>query len=141
MNELADFLDDWVERNRGFSLRRMYETLQGYRELAGQFGIDDVEADKRIVKWKKRIRTKIKKDREEWEERKCVRNLGDTCVYLIRLGEFKNLFEADDYFMWNEYHEYIPSAYDCTGQLFTNWYYIFKRHGIYYAYHSVSLDV
>lgn len=139
--KLADFLDDWVERNRGMSLRRMYETLRGYRELAKEFGLDDAEIENSLIKWKRRIRTKIKKNTEEQNERKVVKNWGDGCVFLIRLGEFNFLGDADDYFMWNEYHEYIPSQYDCTGQLFTNWYHIFKRHGVYYAYHSVSLDV
>lgn len=34
-----------------------------------------------------------------------------------------------------------PSAYDCTGQAFTNWFKVFQRGGRFYAYHSVSFDV
>lgn len=34
-----------------------------------------------------------------------------------------------------------PSMYDCTGQAFTNWYKLFKRHGQFWAYHGVGVDV
>lgn len=33
------------------------------------------------------------------------------------------------------------SPYDCTGQEFTNWFYLFRRRGHWFAYHSVSRDV
>lgn len=35
----------------------------------------------------------------------------------------------------------VPSAYDCTGQSFTEWHKIIKRNGQYWAYHKVAIDV
>ena len=137
----VEILNEILGVARGMSLRTMYETLNTYMELAIEFGLDDAEQSKGVVRWKKRIRAKVKKDKIERECRKVVCNFGDSCVTLIRLGEFDSLADADDYFMWHEYLEYVPMDYDCTGQHFTNWYHIFKRHGIYYAYHCVSIDV
>lgn len=137
----VEMLNEILGWARGMSLRTMYETLNDYRELAKEVGLDDAEQSKWVVRWKKRIRAKLKKNEIERECRKVVRNFGDSCVTLIRLGEFDSLADADDYFMWHEYMECAPSQYDCTGQHFTNWYHIFKRHGIYYAYHCISIDV
>ncbi len=137
----VEILDEIIGNARGMSLRAMYKTLNDYRELAREFGLDDVEQNKGIVKWKKIIRAKLKKDEIERECRRVVRNFGDSYVMLIRLGEFDSLSDADDYFVWNEYRHYIPSPYDCTGQAFTNWYKVFERNGEYWAYHSVSFDV
>ena len=49
--------------------------------------------------------------------------------------------EADAYFMGNLYRESYPSAYDCTGQIFTTWYKIFRRGGRFWAYHATAMDV
>lgn len=137
----VEILDEIIGSARGMSLRAMYKTLNDYRELAKEFGLDDVEQNKGVVRWKKRIRAKIEKDKIERECRRVVRDFGDSYIMLIRLGEFASLADADDYFMWFEYMECAPSQYDCTGQKFTAWYHIFKRHGIYYAYHHISMDV
>lgn len=139
----VEILNEILGVARGMSLRTMYETLNTYRELAKEFGLDDAEQSKGVVHWKKLIRAKLKKDEIERERecRKVVRNLGDSYITLIRLGEFDSLADADDYFMWNEYIQYEWREYSPTGQLFTDWYHVFKRHGIYYAYHCVSIDV
>ena len=136
MIDLFDFYP-----SHGISTREAYNKMRLYTELMRETGATQDEIDKGLVKWKRHLRDKIRKNKKEQEERKLVANWGETCVYLVRLGDFKNLGEADDYFMWNEYREYIPSAYDCTGQIFTDWYHLFKRHGVYYAYHSISIDV
>lgn len=49
--------------------------------------------------------------------------------------------DADEWFRWNRYYEYYPTAYDCSGQRFTNWYKLHRRCGHWFAYHSVSFDV
>ena len=48
---------------------------------------------------------------------------------------------AADWFRNNCYLEAYNSQYDCTGQEFTNWFYLFRRRGHWFAYHSVSRDV
>lgn len=49
--------------------------------------------------------------------------------------------DAADWFRDNCYLEAYNSPYDCTGQEFTNWFYLFRRRGHWFAYHSVSRDV
>ena len=65
----------------------------------------------------------------------------DGFVELRKLPRFDSLEEADAYFKENIYMEITPSLYDCTGQLFTNWYKLFHRGGCWWAYHSVGRDV
>ncbi len=49
--------------------------------------------------------------------------------------------DATNWFRGNCYLEAYNSPYDCTGQEFTNWFYLFRRRGHWFAYHSVSRDV
>ena len=48
---------------------------------------------------------------------------------------------AADWFRGNCYLEAYNSQYDCTGQEFTNWFYLFRRQGHWFAYHKVCRDV
>lgn len=60
---------------------------------------------------------------------------------LIKLPEFiKTENEADYYFKYHYYSEYIPSQYDCTGQHFTIWYKIVKRSYGYVVFNHVGID-
>lgn len=49
--------------------------------------------------------------------------------------------DAAERFRENRYYEFYPTAYDCSGQRFTNWYKLHRRCGHWFAYHSVSFDV
>lgn len=49
--------------------------------------------------------------------------------------------DATNWFRGNCYLEAYNSPYDCTEQEFTNWFYLFRRRGHWFAYHSVSRDV
>lgn len=49
--------------------------------------------------------------------------------------------DATNWFRGNCYLEAYNSPYDCTGQEFTNWFYLSRRRGRWFAYHSVSRDV
>lgn len=66
----------------------------------------------------------------------------DYYVELIECPEeIQTVDAARDYFYDNFYREYFPEPWDCTGQLFTNWYHIAQRRGRMIIYHSVSRDV
>lgn len=74
-------------------------------------------------------------------ERYCRR---DCRLELVQLpDELDKAHKADaaDWFRGNCYLEAYNSPYDCTGQEFTNWFYLFRRRGHWFAYHSVSRDV
>lgn len=49
--------------------------------------------------------------------------------------------DAAEWFLANRYCEFYPTAYDCSGQRFTNWYKLHRRCGHWLAYHSVCIDV
>ena len=49
--------------------------------------------------------------------------------------------DATNWFLNHRYLKSYNSQYDCTGQEFTNWFYLFRRRGHWFAYHSVSRDV
>ena len=74
------------------------------------------------------------------------------CVYDDSYGDFTELYRLDvpddweyedvkDYFEEWEVQHCIPSQYDCTGQIFTTGYKIFKRHGHWMCYHSYGMDI
>lgn len=54
---------------------------------------------------------------------------------------FKTESDADEFFNDFIRRDYVPSPYDCTGQLFTSWYHLFKRNNQFFAYHRVCADV
>mgnify|MGYP006955911886 CR=1 FL=1 len=57
-----------------------------------------------------------------------------------KLGEAHEM-DATNWFLNHHYLKSYNSPYDCTGQEFTNWFYLFRRRGHWFAYHSVSRDV
>lgn len=65
----------------------------------------------------------------------------DGYIELRKMPRFDSLEEADEWFKNCYYLEAQPSAYDCTGQRFTVWYKLFQRHGRWWAYHRVGVDV
>ena len=66
----------------------------------------------------------------------------DGYIELLQLPEEITTREtADEWFQYNEYMECVPSAFDCTGQRFTNWYKLIERNGRWWVYHSILVDV
>lgn len=59
----------------------------------------------------------------------------------ITLYELPDVSDPVEYFEENERIHYVPRAWDCTGQAFTEWYKIFKRHGKTMVYHRIGYDV
>lgn len=49
--------------------------------------------------------------------------------------------DATNWFLNHHYLKSYNSPYDRTGREFTNWFYLFRRRGHWFAYHSVSFDV
>ena len=79
------------------------------------------------------------------QDARIIKDYGiDGYVELYRLPnelDAESKDEAESYFNSTRYEYCTPSQYDCTGQKFTNWYKLFRRHGHWYAYHSVGVDV
>lgn len=120
-----------------------YEAIQICKELCEQHGYDvnEICGDK-ILKRKRKIREIYKRENEKPERHVVLDNGIDGYIELIQLPEkIKEKEDADEWFLCNEYLEYIPSAYDCTGQKFTDWYKLVNRNGRWWVYHSILVDV
>jgi hypothetical protein len=96
--------------------------------------------EKKFDQLKREIRAYNKRPADE---ARIIKDDGiDGCIVLLPLPErIKHADVAEEYFMETEYRVCRPSAYDCTGQIFTSWFKIFQRHGRFWAYHSLSVDV
>lgn len=86
-----------------------------------------------------RVKDDIKPNQEDrwntvWNERLELVQLPD------KLDEAHEM-DATNWFLNHRYLKSYNSPYDCTGQEFTNWFYLFRRRGHWFAYHSVSRDV
>lgn len=68
-------------------------------------------------------------------------NIDGYCLRIDMLDDFGSIDEARAWFEEYEVIHYRPSYYDCTGQMFTSWYRIFRHpDGHYIAYHYIACD-
>lgn len=131
---------DHIIRQR---LHELYDWLQICKEMCELYGYDVNEIAKdEIIKKKRKIRDIYKQENEK-PERHIVHDNGiDGYIELLQLPEEITTREtADEWFQYNKYMEYVPSAFDCTGQRFTSWYKLVERSGRWWAYHCISVDV
>lgn len=131
---------DHIIRQR---LHELYDWLQICKEMCELYGYDVNEIAKdEIIKKKRKIRDIYKQENEK-PERHIVHDNGiDGYIELLQLQEEITTREtADEWFQYNKYMEYVPSAFDCTGQRFTSWYKLVERNGRWWAYHCISVDV
>lgn len=102
---------------------------------------DNVIINNRIIK-------KLKCDIRDYFKRmnrktaRIIKWDSDSEIWLEELPETITTKEAaEEWFMYHRYKEVMPSIYDCTGQLYTAWYKVFKRNGKYVVYHYIGRDV
>lgn len=89
------------------------------------------------------LKQEIRKFNKRSSDRRIVKDNGiDGFVELVELPEYlKSTEDATEYFEEYEVRHAMPSMYDCTGQAFTSWFKVFKRHNKFFAYHSICFDV
>lgn len=94
-----------------------------------------------LAKWKRELREYM--HRETDYDHRIVKDNGiDGYIELVRLpDDFSSVEEATSFFEDFMAYRPIPSAYDCTGRMFTAWYKVFKRRGGFWCYHCVGMDV
>ena len=122
-----------VRNNR--ELREAYSLVRDFGELTQSKKVRDIQAD---------IKRGIRRYIHKQSDRRIVDDAGvDGYTVLIEmpLGADKSEEEAEEWFLENEYRECVPSAYDCTGQMFTRWHKLARRRGHWYCYHAVRFDV
>lgn len=92
------------------------------------------------------IAKKIRAAIREWNNRpepkeKVVKGDFDRVITLIEFPDWvETLEDAEDYFCCNYHRAYVPTYYDCTGQIFTTSHKCFKRRGKWMCYHSMAID-
>ena len=121
-------------------LKINYQMIDVYNSLKPETPDQERILREQVCKLKREIR---EYNRKPVDEARIIRDDGfDSCIVLIPLPErIKTKEAAHDYFMDTEYRECRPSMYDCTGQIFTHWFKIISRHGRFWAYHSMGMDV
>lgn len=107
-----------------------------------------IKASKRAPEAKEKHLRDIKKDIREYTHRApdTARVIHDggygSWIELMELPEeLETKEEAAEYFEENCWRHYTPTYYDCTGQIFTQWYKLVQRRGRWMAYHSLGMDV
>ena len=96
------------------------------------------EANKTVIELKRDIRRFHKDGERKGWKGTLVKDYGMDGY--ITLYELPDVEDPVEYFKENEEIHYRPSMYDCTGQAFTGWYKIFKRHGKNMVYHRICFD-
>lgn len=130
----------WIHDER--DLRRAYENILFMKIICRECEIDPKTKKKFFDEQKIAIREYINKENDFPSS--LVKDYGiDGYIELIELPyEFDDEDEVREWFKESHlYHTYHWSPYDCTGQLFTNWFKPVKRRGKWFVYHSVGVDV
>ena len=127
-----------------FALAFIHIAERSLQEQAASYTPEASQAMKdNLIDWKREARRYMRRERESLADLpRLVKNDGiDGYTVLLPLPQnLANADQAEAWFLDNEYMEYIPTYYDCTGQLSTSWYKIIQKNGRYYAYHSISRD-
>ena len=98
---------------------------------------------KAIIDVKREIRAYLGEESDNDIYCKVIKSDYDYYVELLTLGDDDGVTEteAEDYFRETYFIPVYHSQYDCTGKPFTCWYKIFKRRGLWMAYHCVGINV
>lgn len=115
------------------NLRTAYEILNILADREG----DGVEEHRNRIKRAVRAYHRIPADQTQIVSSDCESLL----VVFPLPAELESREAAEAYFLDHHYREIVPSMYDCTGQIFTTWYKIFKRRGQFWVYHATAMDV
>ena len=98
-----------------------------------------------IAQLKNKLRYEMaQEEMRRFQNGHCVKDFGDgsAIVLLPIMGTHfdTSLDEAIRIFEDNYEMRCANSPYDCTGQMFTVWYKLVKRQGMWYAYHYIGCD-
>ena len=98
-----------------------------------------------IAQFKNKLRYEMaQEEMRRFQNGHCVKDFGDgsAIVLLPIMGTHfdTSLDEAIRIFEDNYEMRCANSPYDCTGQMFTVWYKLVKRQGMWYAYHYIGRD-
>ena len=98
-----------------------------------------------IAQLKNKLRYEMAQEEiRRFQDGHCVKDFGDgsAIVLLPIMGTHSDtsLDEAIRIFENNYEMRCANSPYDCTGQMFTVWYKLVKRQGMWYAYHYIGSD-
>lgn len=122
-------------------IREMWEEVALLRQLNRETGEDIF--DKAIAHYKKRIRKAMREEEANKDPYRVSVFRNDYDGYTEKLvaedgGE--TVAEVEEWFRENYFRDYYDRGYDCTGQLFTAYYRIFKVNGNWVIYHRIECD-
>lgn len=123
------------------NIKEQFETIhflsglvKEYPEFAGM-----------LAEYKHRLRYEMaQEDVRSFAAGRCVKDFSDgSAILLVPIREaYFNLTAEDVARIFEDKYEMrcANSPYDCTGQMFTVWYKLIKRRGMWYAYHYIGCD-
>lgn len=129
--------------------------IKSYREVKFAYEMINIftEADNKtptegvknlIAQYKRNCREFYKSQRDyfEMESRVIKQNNYGSVTILTKFPSYiKSMEEAEEYFKEYLYKKCYYTPYDCSGQIFTVWYSIFKRNNEYIVYHCEAMDI
>lgn len=121
----------------GKDLRRAYQIVRFFKN-------NDQDTLPTVINIKREIRAYLGEEADSSLYLRIIKEDFDYYVELLTLGDDDGETtetDAEAYFRETEFIPMTYSAYDCTGRPFTCWYKVFKRRGLWMAYHCVGIDV
>ncbi len=123
---------------------RTWPTIRDRHELGVAFEIVRIGEDEgvspvKLISVKRAIRSYCRHPAEPF----VIWNGGEsvTTIEKLPIPDDWSKEDATGWFMANRYCEATPSQFDCTGQIFTTNFVIFRRRGSWWVYHSTAMDV
>lgn len=124
---------------------RTWPTIRNRHELRVAFEIVKIAEEAsdisnvKLISIKRAIRTFCRRPPEP----DVIWNGGDsvTTIEKLPIPDDWSKEDVSEWFKANRYCEAMPSAFDCTGQVFTTSFVIFRRRGSWWAYHATAMDV
>lgn len=123
------------------NIREQFETIHFLSGLVKEYP----EYAGILAENKHKLRYEIAlEEMQRFQNGHCVKDFGDGSAILLLpiMGTYfdTSLDEAIRIFEDNYEMRCANSPYDCTGQMFTVWYKLVKRRGMWYAYHYIGYD-
>jgi hypothetical protein len=110
-------------------IRELYKTIQMFTELTSEFPEVPQDVTESLIKYKRELRRLLKEKNNLYYgpyenpigEITFVIGDYDGCIIKVFVPDENWTDEEKREFISENWKEYQPSQYDCTGQIFTNW--------------------
>lgn len=127
---------------RGLSFKEINEIAYSVSPFSALFDGNNTKDKELFDAIKQQAKKYIRSKHKEEDNGRTFCNTGDSCMVCI-VTDCKTAVQAMHLYHMKYKRECIPSPYDCTGQIFTNYWKAWKRpyDGKVLLYYGISMDV